>query len=87
MKILVDEMPSKPEECLESLPIEEPSIHQQVLGDNHKCGKCKDRELVCSIGEEDFECPYYREFKATAGKYVYQRDAVVGEIRYPVHLE
>ena len=57
MKLLVDQLPNFPEECMMHT-IKETCIHTCRLTD--------DLYFECKIGTEGFECPYLRRFKANA---------------------
>lgn len=56
MHILVDELPTAPNECIFNKT--DPSSWKKV------CTIDPSHELVCKIGSTDFKCPYIRKFKA-----------------------
>lgn len=72
MKILVDKLPESPTECRfheGKFSDRRPSAENYIDG----CAHSSDRNFECKIGQEGFECPYYREFKA-----VYETGGVAG---------
>ena len=62
MKLLVDELPKHPHECI----FHKTEIHKVLCMRSDSCKLKEDRFFTCDIGNKDFECPYLKEFKAVA---------------------
>lgn len=87
MKILVDKLPKDLHECPEHKIVSDPS---KIAGENwiNGCEKSNSRSFECRQGiDENFVCPYYREFDGVARRYITNDSGVTtGEIRIPISL-
>ena len=64
MKLLVDELPKHPHECI----FHKIEIHKALCMRSDSCKLKEDIFFTCDIGSKDFECPYLREFKTVTTK-------------------
>lgn len=86
MKILVDKLPASPSECR----FHEGKVSDRLpIGKNwiDGCAHSRDRNFQCKIGQEGFDCPYYKEFKAESVEVKYVSEDTFCEKRVPVELK
>jgi hypothetical protein len=78
MKIIVNELPESPENCL---------FNYNSPATRRRCCKLSNEPMTCNIGSEDFKCPFLVKFKARAFEYYHDYSgATTGYTNIPVQL-
>ena len=82
MKILVNELPKTPKECL--FNYHHPGTRQGCC----KLSETSDTFETCKLGTEGFKCPYLKEFNGEAVNYHTLIDGTVtGYTKIPIELK